>query len=105
MAQRVGEIDAANAYLPHWREWLVERLAWLCAKHKTASEHQVWQEGFHPQRLMSDRMMLQKLEYLHLNPVRRGMVASPEHWRYSSAHEWLGGSSPVMRCDPWIGPP
>lgn len=46
-------------------------------------------------------MMLQKLEYIHNNPVRRGWVASPEHWRWSSAHEWLGGVSPVLFCDPW----
>jgi putative transposase len=36
-------------------------------------------------------MMEQKLEYLHGNPVARGLVAAAEHWRYSSAHEWLEG--------------
>ena len=33
--------------------------------------------------------------------VKRGLVASPEHWRYSSAREWLPGAIPVLRCDPW----
>ena len=41
------------------------------------------------------------LEYNHLNPVRRGWVASPGHWRWSSAHEWLDGASPVLVCDLW----
>jgi putative transposase len=50
---------------------------------------------------MSDTMMLQKLEYLHNNPVKRGLVASPEHWRYSSAREWLPGAAVELRCDPW----
>jgi hypothetical protein len=50
---------------------------------------------------MSDRMMEQKLEYLHNNPVKRGLVASPEHWRYSSAHEWLEGAVPLLRVDHW----
>jgi putative transposase len=36
-------------------------------------------------------MMEQKLDYLHGNPVARGLVAAAEHWRYSSAHEWLEG--------------
>jgi len=45
-------------------------------------------------------MMLQKLDYIHANPVRRGLVTTAEHWRYSSAHEWLVGASPVLRCDP-----
>jgi putative transposase len=83
------------------RDWLLNQLAYFCAAHKTESRHQVWQEGVHPQAIWTDAMMLQKLEYLHNNPVHRGLVASPEHWRYSSAHEWLPGSMPVLRVDPW----
>jgi REP element-mobilizing transposase RayT len=77
------------------RGWLLDRLAIDRARHKTRSRHQVWQEGFHPQAIHDDAMMLQKLDYLHRNPVRRGWVASPEHWRYSSAHEWLPGAFPT----------
>ena len=82
-------------------DWLLRQLRELRAPHKTESEHQVWQEGSHPQAIISDAMMLQKLEYLHNNPVKRGLVASPEHWRYSSAHEWLPGAAVELRCDPW----
>jgi putative transposase len=45
--------------------------------------------------------MNQKLDYVHDNPVVRGLVSGPEHWRYSSAHEWLVGVTPAMKCDPW----
>jgi len=27
--------------------------------------------------------MRQKLDYIHYNPVKRGYVDQPEHWRYS----------------------
>ena len=83
------------------REWLLNQFAYFKAKYKRTSQHQVWQEGVHPQSIASDEMMLQKLEYLHNNPVKRGLVAAPEHWRYSSAHEWLPGASPVLRVDDW----
>jgi putative transposase len=83
------------------RDWLLNQLNYFCARHKTASRHQVWQEGAHPQSIPSDEIMLQKLEYLHNNPVKRGLVASPEHWVYSSAHEWLPGAIPALRVDPW----
>ena len=82
------------------RDWLANQLHYYRAAHK-ASEYQVWQEGSHPQAILSDEMWRQKLEYLHNNPVKRGLVASPEHWRYSSAHEWLEGAQPVLRCDVW----
>jgi putative transposase len=82
-------------------DWLLNQLRYLRASHKSESKYQVWQEGSHPQAIVTDEMMQQKLEYLHNNPVKRGLVASPEHWRYSSAHEWLPGASPELRCDSW----
>jgi len=33
-------------------------------------------------------MMRQKIDYIHLNPVRRGYVDEPVHWRYSSARNY-----------------
>jgi hypothetical protein len=59
------------------------------------------EEGSHPQAILSDEIIRQKLEYLSNNPVKRQLVSSPEHWRYSSAHEWLPGAQPVLRCDEW----
>ena len=95
----------ARKLVAHWeetgQEWLLNQLAYFKLKHKGTSEHQVWQEGYHPQQILNDAMMLQKLEYLHLNPVRRGLVVEREHWRYSSAHRWLPGAQPVLRCDEW----
>jgi len=80
--------------------WLLNQLSYYRAAHKQTT-HQVWQEGFHPEAIVTDEMMLQKLDYLHTNPVRAGFVASPEHWRYSSAHSWLPGAFPILECDDW----
>ena len=68
----------------------LDQLAWRKARHKTESQHQLWQEGSHPQQIQSEEMMLQKLEYIHQNPVKRGFVDEPEHWRYSSARNYAG---------------
>ena len=54
------------------------------------SDYQVWEEGFFPTQITNDTMMLQKMEYIHNNPVRRGFVDLPEDWRYSSARNYLG---------------
>jgi len=83
------------------RHWLLGRLEELRQPHKTRSRYQVWQEGFHPQAILDDAMMVQKLDYIHHNPLRRGWVSAPEHWRYSSAHERLEGSLASITCDPW----
>ena len=66
-------------------------------RHKTESEYQVWQEGSHPEQIQSDEMMWQKLEYVHNNPVARGYVDDPVHWRYSSARNYARFAG-VDRC-------
>ena len=69
--------------------WTLNLLSYYKKKHKTGSEHQLWQEGFHPQQITSDKMLNQKIEYIHHNPVRRGLVSKPEDWVYSSASDCI----------------
>ena len=71
-------------------EWLLNQFQYFRARHKVESTHQIWQEGSHPQSIPSDEIMLQKLEYLHNNPVKRGFVDEPADWRYSSARNYAG---------------
>jgi putative transposase len=44
----------------------------------------VWQRRFYPYGVYSDKKRLEKLNYMHNNPVRRGLVQSPEQWPWSS---------------------
>jgi hypothetical protein len=57
---------------------------------RAASPFLPWQEGSQPKQIGSDEMMLQQLEYLHNNPVKRGYVDDPVHGRYSSARNDAG---------------
>jgi putative transposase len=77
---------------------LLELLAFFKRSHKTESRYQVWEEGSHPQLIESE--INQKLDYIHQNPVKRGYVDQPEHWRYSSARNYAGkeGLIEVMRA-------
>ncbi len=36
----------------------------------------------------NEEMLRQKLEYIHNNPVKRGYVGDPTHWRYSSGRDY-----------------
>ena len=81
-------------------DWLLNQLAYLKAGHKKESKHQVWQEGFHPQETLGAGMLRQKIEYIHYNPVRRGYVAQPEHWQFSSAGQLLKGKKGLVELDP-----
>ena len=69
---------------------ILDQLAFHKKRYKNDREHQLWQEGSHPQRIQGIEMMRQKVEYIHNNPVKRGWVDLPVHWRYSSARNYAG---------------
>jgi len=80
---------------------LLELLAFIKRAHKQESRYQVWEEGNHPQLIESDAVMRQKLDYIHFNPVKRGYVDRPEHWRYSSARNYLGQAGLIDIIRDW----
>jgi putative transposase len=45
---------------------------------------QFWQRRFYDFNLWSQQKEVEKLKYMHRNPVVRGLVAKPEAWRWSS---------------------
>jgi putative transposase len=45
---------------------------------------QFWQRRFYDFNVWSHRKKIEKLHYMHANPVKRGLVESPKHWPWSS---------------------
>jgi putative transposase len=80
---------------------LLRGLQALKLDHKTESEYQVWQEGSHPEQIQNEEIMRQKLEYVHNNPVARGYVDDPLHWRYSSARNYARQQGLIDVCTDW----
>jgi len=66
-------------------------LAFYKKAHKKNTTYQLWQEGIQPKLIQDDKTMIQKIEYIHNNPVKRGYVDDGVHWRYSSARDYFGG--------------
>ena len=62
-----------------------------------------WSPGFHPQVIRRRSVFEQKLRYLHENPMREGLVATPEAWRFSSAGFHAGEADRLLRMDLWDG--
>ncbi len=88
-------------YQEHHNQFTLNLLAQSKLPHKTDRQYQFWQEGSHPQRIESESVLHQKIEYIHHNPVKRGYVDLPEQWRYSSARNYAGleGVLPVDWLD------
>ena len=81
---------------------LLAQLAFHKKPHKKDRQYQVWEEGMHPQWLQNNEMVIQKLEYIHHNPVKRGYVDIAEHWRYSSARNYAGQVALIEVFTSWV---
>jgi len=58
---------------------LLKHFAFYKRKHKTDSQYQFWQEGSHPEEMSNATLLMQRLAYIHNNPVKHGYVDLPEH--------------------------
>ncbi len=89
------------------REWLLLVMEYQARFNSNNSFYQFWQSGSHPIELYSPDFTLEKLVYLHQNPVRAGMVLEAEHYLYSSAGDYAGrpGLLEIVKIDlaPSIG--
>ncbi len=62
--------------------------------------HPVWQDdGFHDRACRTDKEVLDAAEYVHNNPVRRGLTELAEDWPFSSAHP---GRRDLLDWDWWV---
>ncbi|HEY6292841.1 MAG TPA: transposase [Terriglobia bacterium] len=61
---------------------------------------ELWQERFFDHALRTVRNYGETVEYIHLNPVRRGLVKRPAEWKWSSFAEYsgLGAAEQEKRC-------
>ena len=50
-----------------------------------------WLARFYDFNVFTERKRIEKLRYIHRNPVERGLVSSPEQWRWSSFRWYLSG--------------
>lgn len=61
---------------------------------------QFWQRRFHDFNVWSHKKKIEKLGYMHLNPVKRGLVARPKDWPWSSYGFYAGSDAALTRIDP-----
>ncbi len=107
-------VDVLSAMLRDFKEFTAKRLIrqatvekrqpWLDAFAQAGTEtgrsqHKVWQDSFWEMNLFSERLIRQKLNYLHRNPVRAGLVNGPEAYPYSSYRNYMLDDESLIAID------
>src|SRR6185437_9728392 len=72
------------------REWMLSMMESAGKKNSQNTNFQLWQQDNHPIEHFDRKILHQKLDYLHYNPVLAGIVDKPEDYLYSSARDYCG---------------
>ena len=59
-----------------------------------------WQPRFHDFNVYNAEKVREKLDYMHANPVKRGLVANPISWMWSSFLFYEAGVCGLVEIDP-----
>ena len=74
------------------KDWMMWQFKRTGINNSNNKDYQFWIQDSHPVQLSSGERMSQRLHYIHNNPVEAGFVCKPEDWKYSSAHDYSGGT-------------
>jgi putative transposase len=73
------------------RDWMMYFFRKAGENNGMNKEIQFWQNGYHPIHCWKRELIIQKLNYIHQNPVRAELVHSAHEWKYSSASDYILG--------------
>jgi REP element-mobilizing transposase RayT len=77
------------------REWMINRFKSKASQHNRNNFFQVWTHENHAIQLYSNEFIKQRIEYIHNNPVKAGIVQYPEDYLYSSARNYASLEAPI----------
>jgi putative transposase len=63
---------------------------------KRSPQRPFWLARYHDFNVYSYRKQVEKLRYIHRNPVHRGLVEQPQDWRWSSFHHYATGEIGIV---------
>lgn len=73
------------------RQWMEHQFAYYGSRNPNNTGWQIWSNDNHPEECWSKEFIDIKIDYIHDNPVRAGIVDKAEDYLYSSASNYAGG--------------
>lgn len=66
---------------------------------KKRGDLQFWQRRYYDFNVHNDEKRIEKLRYMHRNPVKRGLVEKPEDWEWSSFRHYATGKTGLVEIE------
>lgn len=91
------KLPVAKRVIARWEEIRAPILDRITLANRT---RRFWLQGGGFDRKIRDmEAFSENVQYIHRNPVTRGLVVKPEEWRWSSARWWMGAREGEVPCD------
>ena len=81
------------------KEWMLNLFSFAGKSNSNNTEFQFWKQEYHPIELNSSEKLKERLDYLHENPVRSGLVWEPCHYKYSSAIDYYTNENGLLKIE------
>ncbi len=81
------------------RDWMLERFKKATETHSRNKNYQFWRYGNHAEEIFSEKFLWSKIDYIHLNPVKAGLVKKASDYIYSSASNYLNGEGVLKNVE------
>lgn len=80
------------------KEYWLKQFEEAGLKKSNVKKYQLWQQDNQPIEVYSKRIVDQKVNYIHNNPVKKGLTNNPVDWKYSSARNYAGDQT-ILEID------
>lgn len=81
------------------KEWMLNIFSFTGQNNSNNTNYQFWKQDYQPIELNSNEKLQQRLNYLHENPVRSGLVWEPWHYKYSSAIDYYTNEHGLLKVE------
>jgi putative transposase len=81
------------------KEWMLNIFSFAGKSNNNNKDYQFWKQDYHPVELNNAEKIKQRLDYLHENPVRSGLVWEPWHYKYSSATDYYTKEHGLLKVE------
>lgn len=81
------------------KEWMLNLFSYAGKNNANNTNFQFWKQDYHPIELNSAAKTKERLDYLHENPVKSGLVWEPWHYKYSSAIDYYTNEHGLLKIE------
>ena len=85
-------VEIAESSIESRRNWMLRLFKHAAKRQNKKGKYQVWTHENHAILLYSNKIIQEKVDYIHNNPVRAGIVYEPMDYIYSSASNYVDGT-------------